>query len=205
MQCSFALDISGMLPNQDSVLGLVAFPVTKKEYVFKRFKNKFSGILRKKGKSLKRKDLYKMLSFLDENHVKMVGVKCTKHNWNRRFSNLPKNASYRREKLYGILYFIALSSASKKNLLYDVVLCKDSFMRTEKAITACKKLADYHRYIYNFSIATEKHNLGIKIADYVAAAGRKIRPMSLETDFKNYKIISTNIPYKYVRYIFDLY
>ncbi len=201
---SIAIDISGMLPYQDSILGLVAFPVNNKNKIIKRFKSKFSRFLLKKGKSLKREHLYSMLSFLDENEVRMVGIKCTQFNWNNRYKNLPLNASYKREKLYGILYFIALETISKRNKIYDVVVCKDSFMRTEKTITACKKLADYYNFIYNFSIATENQNFGVKIADYVASAGRKIKTASLQ-EIENYTFISTDIPYKYIRYVFDLY
>lgn len=201
---SFAIDISGMLPQQDSVVGLVAFPLHAKSSIIKRFNNKFSEFLIKKGKSLKRENLYKILSFLDENNVKMVGVKCTKFNWMRRFSNLPRNASYKREKLYGILYFLALKEVSKKERTYDVVVCKDSFMNIDKALIACKRLANYYRFNYNFSSGSGNLNPMVKIADYVASSGRKFRSSFLE-EFENFTLLTTDIPYNYVRYIFNLY
>lgn len=204
MHYSFAIDISGMLPNQDSIVGLAAFPLVEKERILKNFRRRYSKILNKKGVKLKREELYRILSFLEENNVKMIAIKCTRNKWNIRYSNLPKSASYKRERLFGILYFLALKKLSEKARIYDVVICKDSFMRTEKAILACKKLAKYYAFTYNFSITTANQNLSVKIADYIAAAGRKFKEKTIE-DFSNFDLQSTDIPYCYIRYVFNLY
>lgn len=201
---SFAVDISGMLPDQDSVLGLIAIPLQRKSALVKRFNRRFSHLLNKKGKKLKREDLHKILIFLNDHDVSMVAIKCTRVNWSRRFTNIPKYKSYKKEKLYGILYFLALKELSEKGGFYDVVVCKDSFMRIDKALIACKKLADHYGFNYNFSSSSGNLNPMVKIADYVAAIGRKFRSSSLE-DFENFKLLVTDIPYKYVRYVFDLY
>lgn len=200
----FAMDLSGVPPQHNTVIGLVRFEYDKKDKLVKNFKNKFSKYLKKKGWELDRYNLRRMLEFLGENDIKMVAVKCTLYNWNRRYSNLPKDSAFKMERLYGILYFLALKELSRKGKHYDVVACTETFMDMGRVLTTCKRLAKYYGIDYSFSLSSGNLNFTIKIADYVAAAGRKFKRVDLD-EFDNFKLIVTDIPYDYIRYAFQLF
>lgn len=194
---TFAIDISGYPPESDTVIGLISLPLDTQSILIKKFKKKFSSYSRKKGWELERNELLRILSFLDK-HISMVAVKCTRNNWNRRYSNLPKNLSFKKEKLYGTLYFIALKQLAKRNCDYDVVMCDDNFMKVKIAQRYSKRLSEYHKYIFRFDTSTGNLNPRIKIVDYVAAAGRKLKPNTLN-ELNNFNLIVTDIPYHFLR------
>jgi len=198
------MDLSGIPPQDDTVIGSIRFDYSNVEKINKKFKKKFSKILRKKGKELRRKELRKILEFLNGENISMGAVKCTKYNWDKRLSNIPKQISYKKEKLYGILYFLALKMQSERGKHYSVVVCKESFMDINRVLSTCKELAEYYSLSYDFSISSGNLNFMIKIADYVASAGRKFKHIDLD-EFDNFTFLSTDIPYYYVRYSFKLF
>jgi len=186
------------------VIGLVRFEYNNIEKFNKKFRTRFSKILRKKGKELNREELRRILEFLNEENISVGAVKCTKYNWDRRFSNLPKQSPFKKERLYGILYFLALKMLSERGKHYSVVVCKESFMDINRVLLTCKDLAKYHGLYYDFSTSSGNLNFTIRIADYVASAGRKFKYIDLD-EFDNFAFLSTDIPYDYVRYAFKLF
>lgn len=96
------------------------------------------------------------------------------------------------ERLFAILYFMLLRKFAYPNYKYPVVVCKENYLRIEKVLDTCRRLAKANKYDFDFSVGYAKHNVLIKFADYVAAAYRKVDYKTLK-QFRFYNILDNEI------------
>ena len=132
--------------------------------------------------------------------VKMVSKRFTSNDWHFVYSSFP-NKAYIKEKIFGILYFSILQDIVYKRYRHPVVMCIESHIDITRAQKICNKLAEINNFKFNFSYGHQGENRDIQMADYIAAAGRKMKRKKLEK-YNNFIIDDRFIPSWVYRKIF---
>lgn len=158
-------------------------------FFLRDFKKRHPEILRnkQKGSGLRANKIRSLINYLNGQKVHMRVVAFKTSYWNK-FKGLLKNKQYSKEMIYAVLYFYALKDFSKKGKSFQVTVCYESYLDIEKVKIYLRKLGKAHKYNYQVSSSYASQNEMIKVADLVAAAGRKLRNKELER-LDNYKII----------------
>lgn len=190
MAISYAIDISGN-PYAKTIIGSVSFDTKTFSKMWKDFEKTFPNYTKKKGRDLDRRDLKRIIEFLDFWKVHMCSVEFGERQW-EYFKRMLKDKSAPKERIIGILYFKLLQKFSKKGYTYSVVFDDDSFIDVRKAIRFCQRLADANKYSYRPTIGFAKTSKEIKFADFVASAHRKIRKKTLQ-QIKHFSIVNSHI------------
>lgn len=198
----FSIDVSGT-PYNETIIGCVSFNLRYSPQFLKDFKTTFRKIYRKKGKDLNYNQLKKILQFLDNNKVRSNSIYMTTNDWEYALSLIPENKTYKKEKIFGILYYQVLEWNTKLRHPYMVNICEENYMKTDTAISAFRTIANMRHKEYNITKGSGKSNDYIKIADYIASATRKIKA----NEFNNYmycqQMKKLRIPKQYIRKVFD--
>lgn len=182
---NFYIDVSGQ-PTSHIYVGLASITPSQLNLFMKSLKNKYPTFLRnkEKGSKLSYEEIKKYLSFMNGNHIHMSYISF--NNWSE-FSKFLKNRQYSKEMIYASLYFIAFKQFAKKEFLYPITVCYESYLDIEKVKNYFKKIAKANNYNVQISSAYASQNEIIKIADIIAAAGRKLT--SADLNLENYKKI----------------
>ena len=185
------IDVSGQPPNT-VVVGLISFHPFTKDAIIHDFYKTFPALEHKKGRHLRAGELSPIVEFLDGKEVRMVAKTFTTNDWQYIYSSYP-NKAYVKEKIMGILYFSALRRVARKGMVHPVTMCVESHIDISKAQEVCLKLARLNKYLFDISHGNAKSNRIIKMADFVAAAGRKIKTKKLDS-YRNFTKDMDKIP-----------
>lgn len=196
-----AIDVSGH-PLEKVIIGLIKLSLLDINKIMRNFKKSFPQYWRKKGYNLNHENLKEILEFLNNNKVQMRVLHFSGNDWHFYKSKLSKKG-YVEEKIFGILYFKLLEDVTKEYNNYTVITCIESFMNINQVLNACNKLAKMKHRFFDFSFGHAKLNQAIKLADYVASSGRKLKKDDLKV-YKNFKIIDKKIPLDYSKKTFNL-
>jgi hypothetical protein len=120
----FAIDVSGT-PFTTTIIGCVSFNIKNSPQNITKFKKKFKKHKNKKGKDLDHGKLAEILQFLDKNKIRSNCIYLNSNDWKYILGSIPKNKAYRKEKVFGILYYLALKENSKPKYPYLVILPND--------------------------------------------------------------------------------
>lgn len=198
----FAIDVSGN-PYKDTIIGCVSFNQNNAPKILSEFNQKFKKFKNKKGKDLDHRQLKQILSFLDKYKIRSNFLNMTSNDWKYALSLIPEQRGYKKEKIFGILYYIVLEWNTKTKFPYIVNICEENFMKTDIAISSCRTIAKMRGKEYQFSKSTGKFNDYIRIADYIASAGRKIKNKDLQSFQYCSQVKKLRIPPEYIKKVFD--
>lgn len=195
------VDTSGTPP---TIIGVVSFNLYTKAEIIERFAARFQDYLQKKGRELKHDELKEIIQFLDANGVRMAIREYSVNRWHFITSYFHRlNKGLVEEKILADLIFHGLRSLSYRGVTHIVTICIESRFDTPVIINTCHKLAKMQNYNFELSYGHEKSNLVVKIADYVTAAGRKLKMESLK-QFQHMRILDEKIPKWVLRELFDV-
>jgi hypothetical protein len=197
----FAIDVSG-IPPKNTITSCVCFDMHTSHQILNTFKKKFKKDINKKGRHLDNHKLGKILKFLDNNKIRSYSTQYNSPNWEYAISLVPPKKAYKIEKIFGIIYYILLEKNSKPRHSYIVHACQESFMDINTVISACRSIAKMRGMDYNITTGSDKFDDYIKIADYVAAATRKIKYNKLKS-YKYHNLIKAYLPKEYIKKVFD--
>lgn len=200
---NLGIDVSGQ-PTEDVYVGLVSIKTDQINKIEKLFKNKFPKLYRgkQKGTKLKEEELKKIIQFLDENFVFMYCNYISNSDW-FILKNQYKNKANFYERIYALLYFGIIHSFVFKHYPQNLVVCKEEYINTNATLKYLQYLAKSNDYTIIASIGYANSNFIIKLADLVAAAGRKIPNKNL-TEFKKYKLLHLReLDHKFFDKIFE--
>ena len=188
----FVIDVSGT-PYGKVIMGLVSFNTNLINEILKAFKREFPQLRRskRKGSKLAKNELKKIIEFLDQRKVRMVSICFNAEDWKYYKSKYGDRAHFK-ERIFGILYFMLLREIAYTNYKYRVTVCEESFIKIEKVLDTCRRLAKANKYEFDLSTGYAKFDELIRFADYVASAQRKIDAKDLK-QFKYYKILNNEI------------
>jgi hypothetical protein len=198
----FSIDVSGT-PFTRTIVSCVSFNLKNSPQVLDKFNKEFRNYKNKKGKDLKHDKLMEIIKFLDDNKIRSSCACFTANDWKYALKETPENKAYRKEKIFGIIYYMILEVNAKPRYSYSVNVCEENFMDIDRVISSCRKIAKMRGYDFNFSKSTGKYNEYIRIADYVASSIRKIKNDDLK-DYKYCKIMNkVRLPLPYIKKVFS--
>lgn len=198
----FAIDVSGT-PYSDTIIGCISFNLLDSPQVLQDFNKTFLKYKNKKGKDLDHNQLKHILSFLDEHKIRSNSLYLTSNDWTYILSLIPGQKAYKKEKIFGILYYLVLEWNTKPMYPYLVNVCEESFMKTDIAISTCRTIAKMRGKEYHFSKGTGKINDYIRIADFIASSVRKIKNKDLESFRYCCQVKKLKVPQEYIAKVFD--
>lgn len=173
---SFHIDVSGQ-PTEAIFVGLCSIKPDQMTNVIKKIKRERPEFLRHKfkGSNLRPNEISSYVRYLNGQGIRMVCCWLKSAFWKDLKKYLEKK-KYWKELVYSALYFATIKKYSKYGDSYPVVTCYESYLDIEKVKQYLKKIGKAHGIIYNTSSTYASQDDFIKIADIVAAAGRKVRP-----------------------------
>jgi len=198
---NYFIDVSGA-PLDKTVVGLASFNPHHISRISKEFKREFPKISRSKlkGAELGQNELEGIMHFLDANDVRTRAITFSSGDWSsnkRRFGD----SAYFKERMMAVLYFKLLKDLTKPGLKYTIVMCKESYMDTEKASETLRRLSRANHMDYDISLSIVKQNSTLRFADFVASAGRKVQSTKLDK-LKHYKTIPSDLEEAHLRKVF---
>lgn len=173
-------------------MGLISFHPFTKDSIIDNFRTAFPSLEHKKGRNLKVGELLPIVEFLDGKKVRMITKRFTTNDWQYIYSRFP-NKAYVKEKIFGILYFSVMRRVARKGVVHPVTMCVESHINIAKAQDVCLKLARLNKYQFDISHGNAKSNRIIRMADFVAAAGKKIKTKKLD-NYANFIKDENKIP-----------
>lgn len=183
---NFYIDVSGQ-PKGTICVGLASINPHKIDSILKGIKKKYPKLIRskQKGNNLMVKEIRSLIHFFNGVKIKMRCIKLKSIYWEELKEHV-KNKQWANEIIYAALYFYAVKEYSKKEKNYPITVCHETYLDIEKVKSLLKKLGKAHRYNYQISDSYASQNEMIKIADIIAASGRKEDKHKL--DLENYEI-----------------
>jgi len=175
----FAIDVSGT-PYTKTIISCVSFNLKNSPQFLDKFNKNFKNYKNKKGKDLTHDKLIEIVQFLDDNKIRSCCAHFTANDWNYALKATPENKAYRKEKIFGIIYYMILETNAKPRYSYSVNVCEENFMDINRVISSCRKIAKMRGYDFNFSKSSGKYNEYIRISDFVASAVRKMKSKDLQ-------------------------
>lgn len=131
----------------------------------------------------------------------MASISFTTNDWITMNSLYPRKA-HLNAKILGILYFALLRKVAFRNMKANLITCTESGINIVKVHETIQKLSRSQNFIFDISHSLERLNPIIKIADYIASAGRNAKKSKLKT-YSNFKILDKkDIPYSVYKKIF---
>lgn len=199
----FIIDVSGT-PYGKVIIGLLSLYPDRVNEILKEFKKVYPEVYRskKKGTTLTESTLFNILEMLNKYNCKMVAIEFNNKDWNY-YKEKYGHLVHFNEKIFSILYFMALKEIAFTNYKYSVTICKENFMDISKVIESCKRLAKANYYNFDFEISYAKISDVIKLADCIAAAPRKINRQRLKKIIK-LKILSGELSNRHLNKVFRL-
>jgi hypothetical protein len=198
------IDVSGQ-PYNSIYVGLTSINMEKLHKIEKDFKKKFPRIFRKKqkGSKLNKSELRNVISFLDDNMIYMKSTIIKTADWHNFFQEY-RNKAHLTEKVYSLLYFQLISKNCFKYTShpYSVTVCKENNININKVLLYVNYLLKSNGYNVILSIGYANSNTVIKLADFVAAARRKLEDKFLKALINFDMFHSKDIHYKYIERIF---
>ena len=179
------MDLSGK-PPETVYVGLVSFNIFNQDEIIVEFKKSYPKLWKEKGRNLTHKELIKIIDFLDKKKVRMATISFTSNDWLTLNSYYPKKG-YLNAKMFGMLYFTLLRRVTFRNMKANLITCTESGINILKVHETILKLSKSQNFIFDISHSLEKLHPIIKIADYIASAGRNVKKSKLE-EFSNFKI-----------------
>lgn len=141
---NMAVDTSGQL--YDTIyVGLISIRSDSIKKFEKEFKKKFPKFYRYKEKGTKRSpsELKNIISFMNEKrYIRMFTICLNKKEWGD-FIQQYDEVSYLPEKAYALLYCYLFSKVCFKYLHYNVVICEENYINTDKIIEYSNYLNKY--------------------------------------------------------------
>jgi len=198
---TFAIDVSGT-PYGTVIIGCISILSKNSSAVISNFKKNFRKYWGRKGKDLRHSNLIEILDYLEKEQIRSSTLYVTANDWNFNLKKTPKVKAYRTEKLFGILYFLTLRNFSKPKKSYPVVVCEEKFMDIDTVISSCRNIAKMRGMDFSFSKSSGRYNDYVKIADYVASMGRKIKPTVLNKYQYHFHRRKIKIPDLYINKVF---
>ena len=186
----FYIDVSGQ-PYGEINVGLASIQVHELTPFLKILKRKYPKFFRhkQKGSTLRFNHIQGLVDFFNGQKIRMRCIRLKTPSWNplREFLN---NKQYSKEMVYAALYFVALKKYSIKGHIYPVVVCNENYLDIQKVKQYLKKLSKANGINYQISDAYVSQCEMLKVADLVAASGRKC---SLKRDLDYYEVETVNI------------
>ena len=202
----FFVDISGVPKRekggdfQKVIVSCVSFNVFTLEKTIEAFREKFPTYWDQKGHQLTKYQLEEIVSFLDQQEVRMITVHFDPEDWIKYKGEYP-NESHREEKIMGILYFYAMKWIARKGYIYPVIVDNDTTFSIKQAIVICQRLARSQNLDFNVSFGYIETHPELRFADWVASARRKIDP-SILNNYHHFMILRNKLPPMYLFNVF---
>lgn len=171
---NFYIDVSGQ-PKDTIFIGLISIQSHDMTNLIRVLKKKDPWLFhrRKKGSSLRPNQIDSIISLLNGLKVRMVCTFFKSKNWNELINYCGKEKAYNKEKIFAALYFQTLKKYSKKDNSYPLTVCIETFIDINKTINYLRKISSAHKINFQISKSQARDTEMLKLADIVAAAGRK--------------------------------
>ncbi|MBU2104255.1 MAG: hypothetical protein KKF67_00555 [Nanoarchaeota archaeon] len=170
----FYIDVSGQ-PKGTVFVGMLCVQSREITPVLKTIRRKYPWFFhrRSKGSGLKINQIQSIIALLNGMKVRMICVKFSSKEWNNLIEYCGKNRPYNIERIFSALYFQALRKYSYRNNSYPLTVCLETFMDIDKVINYLRKISSANKVNYQVSKTQTKYNDVLKLADVVAAGGKK--------------------------------
>mgnify|MGYP001610349232 FL=1 len=171
----FHIDVSGQ-PKEEIIVGMASIRSDYLTEFIRHMKKDRPEFLRHKfkGSNLKSNQIKSYISYLNGKGIRMVSVRFKSAYWSE-FKKYLDNKKYWKERVYASLYFLAVKKYARSGYAYPLVVCKESYLDIERVKNYLIKIAKAHGVSFQISDSYASQNDMIKVADMVAAAGRKLR------------------------------
>lgn len=196
----FYIDVSGQ-PKEDIYIGLISIQNHQATNVIKAIKKKFPWFFqkRKKAATLKQNEIDSIVSLLNGLGVRMVCTYFKSRDWKDLIEFCGKNKEHNYEKIFAALYFHVLKKYSKMNESYPLTVCIETFMDIDKVIAYLRDIASSNKLNFQISKSQASFNDMLKVADIVAAIGRKDRNASQKYNFVEFSHPEINTLKEYLK------
>lgn len=189
------IDLSGK-PPETCYVGLVRLNMMNQDEIIEEFQKTYPDIWQLKGRNLTHDQLLTVVEFFNKRNVRMATIKYTSNDWMSLTKHYPKKG-FVAPKMLGMLYFTVLRRVVNRKMKVSVITCTETGINISKVHETCNKVAKINHFTFHFSHGSEKFHPIIKIADYIASAGRNVKEIKLK-EFSNFIIENRkNIP-KYI-------
>ena len=202
----FFVDISGV-PKRDRcgdfqkvIVSCVSFNVFTLKNKIEAFREKFPTYWDKKGHQLTKYQLEEIVSFLDQQGVRMTTVHFDPEDWIKYKGEYP-NESHIEEKIMGILYFYVMKWVAREGYIYPVIVDTDTTFSIKQSILICQRLARSQNLTFDVSFGYVETHPELRFADWVASARRKIYPLDLN-NYHHFMILRNKLPPMYLFNVF---
>ncbi len=175
----FVIDVSGT-PKGSTYFGMASFHPGYKARVLGGLYAHCRECNYQKGRQISRDGLIEILSYLSEHRVKMALLHFSSIAWKENYDKYKRHHDFL-EKMYASNYMKLLSLFMWKNNAYTLTSCVESQAgKIDRIFHNCNRLASKLEVDLDFNYGHDKTNRGIRVADIIANAGRKIKREDLE-------------------------
>ncbi|MBU0471607.1 MAG: hypothetical protein KKF65_03215 [Nanoarchaeota archaeon] len=197
-----AIDTSGQ-PCETIFIGLASVKTQEIGHLEKKFKREFSVFYKSSQKGTKRtpEELLKIVTFLNKNGLKMHTIRFKSNKW-FEFIKEYKDISFLSERIYSVLYFALLKQVTFTNSRYRLTVCNENYLDIQKVIDFCTYLSETKNRRIEFTVGFAKNVFLIRLADFIAAAYRKVKIKDLEK-LNNFNIIGDDVHYSFFDRVFN--
>jgi pentose-5-phosphate-3-epimerase len=129
----------------------------------------------------------------------MVCTYFKSRDWTDLIEFCGKNKANNYEKIFASLYFHSLQKYSKMGNSYPLTVCVETFMNIDKVVSYLRDISSANGFNYQISTSQSSVNDMLKVADIVAAIGRKDRNACQKYNFVEFSHPEINILKEYLR------
>lgn len=216
----FYLDLSGTLKRSrdDIYIGCVLIPDLYKSPFRDKFYREFPSLrsFKKKGTSLDPNKLKQIISYMDEQKIKMCCVVLKRHilkqierDLKEKFSNVknvPKekvSLRFFEERTIASVYFYALSQYAWRGYPYNCFSCMETQFDIQQSFVALSRISYNRGFHFKVACIPRRTEHMIKFADFVASAGRRLDKFIIDR-YTNFKFISYRPDDEHLNIAFNL-
>lgn len=198
------LDVSGNIKGGDFYIGSILFNERYRKNFFIEFHKNFPNLksYEAKGATLKKPVLKEVISFLNDKKIPMTCLYFSKQKMDdaealvkckiKTLTCKDQFPSSFNEKIAGVLYYYNLKYFAKQNYIYQGHVCMESQVNIKKVLSELFNISKRDNYLFRLVPTLRDYEHLLKIADYVASAGRKIEWTFLD-ELKYFKMIAPDI------------